>query len=369
VLVVSQRLVEHQVANALQYEFEDVLARCLGADVVCVRSYRGAARYDLPRLAGQLSTRAGGAGAGAVRWLTSRAGGCGAPAPRYDLVVVSVTRVFDLSLVRVLGDARRLGGRVVAVVFEAWPEELEGRAARLEPFADYDALYVAVRPAVDALASLSGLPTRLLPVGVDVLRAAPRSLTRQRGIWVVNPGRRSPGQHQALLRLAEDGDRFYLFDTVHGRAVIDWREHRDLYQRILRLSRFVIANPAKFDRLEGGGDGSELSSRLVEAAAGGAVIVGRPPSRRSLEAAGLGGLPIHAVALDGSDLPEVLAELERVDLTAERAALVELAATRGDWAHRICDLLGDQGLGWAAGLRARLRALEDLAGRLHGPGP
>ena len=168
--------------------------------------------------------------------------------------------------------------KTVCYLGEHWPDDFTQPRVRanLELLGQFD-LIVCHCPQVEELEALTGRPCLHLPVGVDALRFCPRSLDAPRPIDVFSMGRRSPAIHQALMRDAEAGGIFYIYDTAAGFDVINWKEHRRLIANNIKRSDFFVSfkHNVSLTSLTGGVEA--VGARLFEGAAGGAIQIGIAP--------------------------------------------------------------------------------------------
>jgi hypothetical protein len=176
-----------------------------------------------------------------------------------------------------------------------------------------------------------------------------------------------------MLEASERDGLFYYYDTVaasgadrrHRTFRIDRPgEHRRLLGSLLKRSGFYFANRSYVNRPEFTAGREEMSSRFYEGAAAGAVMIGEAP--RTPEFGRQFNWPdavIH-VPFDSPDIGDVLA-----GLCADPGRLREarrngmVGAARGhDWVHRLQVIHDALDLPHSAGMKARARRLEELAG-------
>lgn len=356
--MVSLRQVLRSPAYAAWFEFEDLIVETEGADLVAVDTYHGSVRWTIPRSLYQGLRRLGVSDRVAFPLMPVRA--LAEPArPAYDLAIVVVAGVFDFAVLRWLRPALERSAQVVALIVEAWPGQLRSRAVGLEPLQRLDRLYVGLQSGAVALEARLGRRVSYLGPAADVVKGA-ASADQPRAILAVNPGRRSAAQHDALRRLAEDERRPYVSDTTSVAKMDEHLQHRANYLHLLSHADLLVCNIAKFDRPDLTAGVRDVSGRVAEAIATGAVPIGQGAGDDRLAAAGLGGLRHLEWSLDGG-YHELRRLLRNADLDGMRRSNVHLAARSGDWAHRIERLLGDAALRPSARTGDRLRTLESLA--------
>jgi hypothetical protein len=112
------------------------------------------------------------------------------------------------------------------------------------------------------------------PGAVDALLFSPYPHLPERNIDVLSIGRRAPVVHKALLQMAKEDGKFYVYDTINALKAYDLNEHRSLLANMAKRSRYFIVGPGKFDRPEVTKGQNEFGHRYFEAAAPGAIMVG-----------------------------------------------------------------------------------------------
>ena len=79
--------------------------------------------------------------------------------------------------------------------------------------------------------------------------------------------------------MARETGLFYLHDTIAGSQAINSKEHRALFAKLAKRSRYFIVNPGKIDEPELTGRQIEIGNRYFEGAASGAIMVGERPEQ------------------------------------------------------------------------------------------
>ncbi|MFY9560029.1 MAG: glycosyltransferase [Terriglobales bacterium] len=113
-----------------------------------------------------------------------------------------------------------------------------------------------------------------LPAGIDTLRFCPCPDPPTRSIDVLSIGRRAPVVHKALMRMAQEDGKFYVYDTINALRAYDLDEHRLMIANLAKRSRYFIVSPGKFDKPEETGGQIEFGYRYFEAAAPGTIMIG-----------------------------------------------------------------------------------------------
>jgi hypothetical protein len=200
---------------------------------------------------------------------------------------------------------------------------------------------------------------------VDALRFSPYPDPPERVIDVYSVGRKLPGPHEALLRLAAGGRMFYLYDSLqtgesHAR---DHREHRELYANTTKRSRFFVVAPGKVDRPEQTHGQVEIGFRYYEGLAAGTVMIGQIPDCEPFRAMFDWPDVVVPVRSDGSDIADVL-----MDVTAQPERMREIgwrnaraALLRHDWVYRWKRLLEIVGLPPTSCMTQRETRLRSVA--------
>lgn len=360
VLVVSQRAAVRRVSRALQFEFEDAVRAMDAADLVA------AERHRLPP---SVLRRAGSSVSRFLPGAWSPLDGARPDVGQgHELLFVNIESLRDLERVRPLTWLLRRARTSVCLVDEVWRKGLALRTGELRMLRGFDHLLVGTAGAVDAIADLTGRPTRFIAPSVDALALCPHPGAPARAIDVYAMGRRSPATHAALLELADRRGWFYLYDTVSRGGVPDHRQHRRHLADLLKRTRFLLAYPGKMDAPDETGGQEEIGFRYFEGAAAGAVLVGAAPANPWFER--LFGWPdaIVPLAYGATDAAALLAALE---FTAEREQAIRRmnvveSLRRHDHVYRWAEILRLAGLPETPAMehrRRQLRALADAVAR------
>ena len=358
-LVITQRDVSRgtgrQVAYGTWAEAEDVLIDAVDCDLVHLSTPIEHPRIRLRRSLGRSLRRVRGPSA-ALPSLPSGRSPLQELSGRYDLAIFVPFATWDLQLIERLGPLRRIADTVVAWFFETWPTSyLDGRVSH-EPFHTVDEIFVALEGAVEPLAHAIKRPVNYLPMATDTLRFGPDDPDGERPIDLIGIGRRRPEQHEAMIRWAEDNDRFYLYDSSLIDRPRDYRLHRDNIGRWHASSRLAVCNYGKSDLPALTGGLRIIPGRLWEGLASGAGLIGLPPDEAKQREV-LGREVVQAVPRDSEDLPLFLEDMLVRHGPAQQAANVRQALTAHDWAHRWRQLFLHLGLDVPAGLDDRITDL------------
>jgi hypothetical protein len=328
-VVISEAAVWAVPWYAYCVEFEQVLVELLDADVIEVRPRSGRlakaaqSHYRLRNAASRVPA------ARPYSWNPQQ--------QRYDLAVVVVSDLSQLSLLTALPGWRSIADRFVAYVFEVWPAWVPAARRAISGVVDrLDHLFVGIEMGVDDLRAASSRPVTFLPPAVDVLQVAAIADPQGKRIDVSNRGRRDTAQHAALQEWARTTGGFYEFDTGPLKSVESPSVHRRHFYEQTARSHLFVANSARFDMPELHRGQSEFGLRYFEALACGTVIAGQHPSTTSVERTL--GADVHLLSLPvGADtLPGPVREVLGDAALATELGLENrrVALTRHDVLHR-----------------------------------
>lgn len=367
VLMMSMRRIHTLVGACALYEFEDLLADLLGADMSVVTNtdglhvgrniYRGV-RY----LTGSPSiAEAVRPGLGAVPLQQS-----------YDIFFPFFNHPHELYALNAIRGWRERTSFAACYLCEAWDADLP--MYMVEMLHDFDHIFIGVRNSVETISRLVKRPVTYLPMGIDTDRfCPPPGQEPPRFIDVCSVGRRSEITHQALLQLAEQKGYFYHHDTftMGGRTPISFRvanhhEHRGLLANLLKRSRYFMANRAWADRpyLTGGRD--EVPARFYEGAAAGAVMIGAPPRAPEFDEQFGWADSVVPIEFNSPNIGAVIAELDKDPERVARARHNNIKNTllKHDWVYRILDLLPVLNLPSNERIARRVERLQQRAAEL-----
>ncbi|NPU68237.1 glycosyltransferase [Bradyrhizobium sp. 83012] len=290
---------------------------------------------------------------------------------QYDVLFAVCGFPQDLIMFDAIEDLRAACKTSVCLLDELWIKEIAKHRHFLKVLAKFDIVMPFQINTVKPLSEEIGQACVHLPLAIDTMRFCPYPDPPERVIDVYSMGRRSPVIHQTLRAMAQDGDFFYLHDTIGGSQAIDLGEHRTQVANLAKRSRYFLVNPGKFDEPGETGRQVEFGYRYFEGAAAGAIMLGERPDNDLFPR--LFDWPdamIHVPHTSG-DIDRVIRELDR-DLdrqeTMRRAGMAQ-TLLRHDWVYRwetILDAVGLQPLPGLAVRKDRLKALAEMA---SGQGP
>lgn len=336
-LMLSMRRIHDNASSCALYEFEDLLAELLGADMSVVKHTDG---LHVNRVVYK-----------AVRYLTSSNAIAETVRPRlgavplaqsYDLFFPVFNHPHELYVLNGIKGWRERSRLAACYVCEAWDADLPHYLVEL--LRDFDHIFVGVRGSVDSIARITKRPVTYLPMGVDTDRFCPaRGQEPPRFIDVCSIGRRSGVTHQALLALAEKQGLYYHHDTllISKRTisfrVASHREHRGVLANLLKRTRYFIANRAWADRPELTGGKDEVPARFYEGAAAGTVMIGVPPRAPEFDEQFGWKDSVVPIEFDAPHIGDVIAQLDADPERTERVRRLNVlnSLRMHDWVYRL----------------------------------
>lgn len=207
-----------------------------------------------------------------------------------------------------------------------------------------------------------------LPAGVDTLRFCPYPDPPTRCIDVLSIGRRAPVTHKALMRMAREDGKFYVYDTIDDLKAYDLDEHRLMISNMAKRSRYFIVSPGKFDTPEETGGQSEFGYRYFEAAAPGTIMIGmRAANNKEFDKIFNWKDAVIEVPFTSDEIVSVIRELDK---QPERQAQIRQTnmvqcLLHHDWVYRWEAVLSIAGMQPLPMLLKRKQALKDLADKVE----
>ena len=207
-----------------------------------------------------------------------------------------------------------------------------------------------------------------LPAGVDTLRFCPYPDPPTRCIDVLSIGRRAQVTHKALMRMAREDGKFYVYDTIDDLKAYDLDEHRLMISNMAKRSRYLIVSPGKFDTPEETGGQSEFGYRYFEAAAPGTIMIGmRAANNKEFDKIFNWKDAVIEVPFTSDEIVSVIRELDK---QPERQAQIRQqnitqCLLHHDWVYRWEAVLSIAGMQPLSMLLKRKRALKDLADKVE----
>jgi len=293
----------------------------------------------------------------------------------YDLFFCILNWPAEAAMLSRLRNLHRRCYRKVAVIVEAWSEQIAANRAELQLLSElgFDVVYLTHRSGLSELSAVSGCPSSLFLFGVDALRFAPFPRPPARVVDCYSMGRRSEVTHQALLELVSRGDFFYLYDTIDKRGdffqfqVSDWLQHRNLTANIIKRSRYFIAYAARYRSDRRLAPDESVSPRFYEGCAGGAILLGIAPRCREFTESFDWPDALVEIPYECRDIGSRIEDLDRQKerLASARRANVTGCLRRHDWAFRWKEILDRVGLVPLEGWTARVEELRQVASEIE----
>ncbi len=262
----------------------------------------------------------------------------------YELFFYVCQFPLDLSHLHKMENWRERCDKAAVLILETWSSKFEKTKEELGLLDKFDHVFVLNQSSIPNLTKYTKSPCSFLSVGTDCLLASPFPNAPNRTIDVYSMGRRSQTTHEQLLRLASDGDIFYVYDTTSHGHVLNWTESRLMTSSLIKRSRYFIAydhSIGNASKLMESRHERALSTRYFEGAAGGAVVLGSKPD--CPEFLDYFDWPDAVIEIPAApeDMREILRDL---DAQPERLARVSKlnainSLRRHDWVHRWLDVL------------------------------
>lgn len=370
VLLVSNYNAVPRPWNGVAFEFFDVISRIETARIVAPEpripdlapgaSVREVLRHAGRELGGRARRLAGGQAPGAM--------GETALDDDYDLCLFMCQFPRNLPEIAQVRDWRGRSRKAVAFVLESWSAELPKHRAALRTLDAFDHVFVLNAASIPALRRHTRTPVSFLPTATDCMAARPGP---ERVIDFLSLGRRLPNLHREFRAIAAEEGRFYVYDLWKNLVVRDWAEARAGNADMIRRSRYFITwdpTMVSADRAAVSKDAISagehaLSTRYFEGAAGGAILLGSNPGCPEFDDLFDWPDAVVEIAPDGSDLRDVLAELDGdpARTGAVRLANVTNSLRRHDWSARWGSILDTLDLPRTDAHVARARELDQLA--------
>ncbi|MGQ7830684.1 glycosyltransferase family protein [Altererythrobacter sp. Z27] len=283
----------------------------------------------------------------------------------FDLLFFSCQFPIELSTLENLKGWRERCGFVAVYLMETWSYSLEQMAPYLRLLDKVDHVFVLHGQSIPNLRKYTSTPISKLPTAVDCHQATPLRYQPDRSIDVYNFGRRAPLIHADLIERGRNDPSFhYVFDSIQGGIVQDWREHRKLCAEQMKRAKFFLAfNPRDIGAANGKAHNEQaLATRYFEGAAGGAVMLGTKPRIDDFETHFDWPDALIELRPDGDVcalFDSIMSDPDRMARISRRNAAESLR--RHDWAHRWSQVLDVLGMDRTAQHDERIAELAELA--------
>ncbi len=281
----------------------------------------------------------------------------------YDLFLFICQYPKELIYLNSIKDWRKKCRKAVCWLDEIWAKDVSSLKPQLTALKDFDCVFMDLNSSVKKVAEIIQKPCYYMPPGIDAIKFCPYPLQPQRSIDVCSIGRRPDSLHKSLLKLAEENNFFYMYDTMRELFVRNYNEHRSLYRNLVKRSRYFIAYKPKFNLASQTGGQEELNVRFFEGAAGGAVMLGIPPNCESFSQNFDWSDAVIPLPEDTTNVAEIIAKL---DLQPERLNKIRTdnvvnSLLRHDWVYRWEKILDTVNIPYSPGMMQRKAKLKELA--------
>ena len=284
----------------------------------------------------------------------------------YDLFIVICDVWTDIPCINAIERWRDHCKISICWIDEMWAAAIPRYKYWLHALSQFDYVFVGYKGTVAALSQAANRSCYWLPRGVDSLRYSPFPEPPARVIDVYSIGRRYEGIHDEMLKAAEQGELFYVHDTLANVAraeVYEHQQHRDLFANIAKRSRYFTVAAAKMDDLYETGGQVEIGYRYFEGAAAGTVMIGDAPDCEAYRE--LFGWPdvVTQIKPDGSDIMAVLSNLrsDPARLAAISRRNIKQTLLHHDWVYRWKQMFRIVGIEPSPRMAAREQQLKDMA--------
>ena len=359
ICMLSQRQLERIVSCCGHFEFEDVICEIDDVDMFTPEPRR-TFTFGL-KVANQLARRASitsfNPGVKQVRL-----------GKNYDLFFAIFEFPSDLLTLKSMEGWKERCQTSVCWVDDLWISKIGNLKGHLKILSQFDYVLLNCSASVPHVQKIIGRPCSYIAPGVDSDRFCPYPNPPMRCVDVYSMGRKSPVTHLSLLKLAEQGKIFYIYDTIHRMDTFYPQQHRFLVANIAKRSRYFWANIAKINAQSETQGQIEVGFRFFEGAASGTVMLGEPPKNDAFKEYFDWPDAVIPVPYDTENIGEILADLdsqpERIREIRKNGVVQSLL--RHDWVYRWKAILDMVGLEPRPALIAREERLKKLAGEVEG---
>ena len=350
----SQRNLGKIVSRCGHYEFEDVICQVDDVDLIAPQPYR---LFPLGlKFANRLARYSPIAGFNpGVKSLRLK--------NNYELFVAIFQFPRDTLTLNAVEGWKDHCRKSLCWVDDLWVSDLPHLKSHLKILSKFDYVLLNCSGSVGPVQDLIHRPCFCIVPAVDMFRFCPYPNPPVRCIDVYSMGRRSDVTHRSLLKMAERGEIFYIYDTGERMQTQHPREHRSLIASIAKRSRYFVANTAKINYPSETRGQVEVGFRFFEGAGAGTVMIGEAPENEVFHKNFDWSDAVIHVPYGAENIGEILAELDsqpkRLDAARKNNVLQSLL--RHDWVYRWRDILNIAGLEPKPALLARENHLKQLA--------
>ena len=349
----SQRNLGEIVSRCGHYEFEDVICKVDDVDLISPIPYHiyTVGQKFANRLAKYSSITGFNPGVRSLRIKKN-----------YELFVAIFQFPRDVLTLNAVEGWKDHCRESLCWVDDVWLGELHKLRGHLKLMSKFDYVLLNCSASVQQVQNIIRRPCSYIVPAVDMIRFCPYPNPPVRCIDVYSMGRRSDVTHRSLLKMAERGEIFYIYDTGERMQTQHPREHRSLIASIAKRSRYFVANTAKINYPSETRGQVEVGFRFFEGAGAGTVMIGETPENEVFHKNFDWSDAVIHVPYGAENIGEILAELDsqpkRLDAARKNNVLQSLL--RHDWVYRWRDILNIAGLEPKPALLARENRLKEL---------
>jgi hypothetical protein len=280
----------------------------------------------------------------------------------YDLFITVPERVSELLHMKSLKGVRDKCKKTVCWLPEFYFKDIPIYKSCVEILKEFDYvvfMFVASDPFLPFIKGHS----QYMAAGIDCLNFSPYPNPPQRVIDVLSIGRRAPATHKALLQMAREDNKFYMYDTINALKAHDLDEHRLMTANMAKRSRYFIVSPGKFDKPEETGGTSEFGYRYFEAGSAGTIMIGmRPYNNKEFDKIFDWPDAVIEVPFTSGEIVDVIHELDKQPERQARMRQKNMTECllHHDWLYRWESILEMVGMQPLPKLQNRKRTLQQL---------
>ncbi len=281
----------------------------------------------------------------------------------YDLFFFFCQSIQDILVLNSIKGWREKCRHAVCWLDELWAKDINDWTVQLRLLKNFDHIFMNFYSSKSQVADIVKRPCYSLPYGIDAIKLCPNTSNIERSIDILNIGRRSAVTHNYLLELVEQKNLFYIYDTIKELYMVDYRYHRSLYTNLIKRSRYMIVNKAKFDLTGQTNPQEEVGPRFFEGAGGGTIMLGVYPKCEGFTQNFEWTDAVIEIPFDCSNIAEIIANL---DVQTERLETIRTdnivnSLLRHDWVYRWENILETVGLNTTPQIQKRKAELKNLA--------
>ncbi len=284
----------------------------------------------------------------------------------YDMFFTICARVSELLHLQAVKGWRDRCKTAVCWLPEFWVMDIPVYKSCLEVLSQFDYV-IFMHTAYEPFKKIVKGQAHYLPGGIDTLRFCPYPDPPTRCIDVLSIGRRAQATHQALMRMAREDGKFYVYDTIDDLHAYDLEEHRLMMANMAKRSRYFIVSPGKFDAPEETGGQSEFGYRYFEAAAPGTIMIGMRTKNKEFDKIFNWKDAVIEASFTSDEIVSIIRELDKQPERQMqiRQKNITQCLLHHDWVYRWEAVLSIVGMQPLPMLLRRKQALKDLAAKVE----